>query len=189
MDQESTPSGFLVQEVSVSGSVSVANVREILFAYGTDVLKSDEFQEAFYQPHHVVTNVAVHSINVAIVSIVICLLLAKIGIQTNMRDMVRAALCHDLGIMGREKKYKNNRECCMQHPVDSVEVAKKILGDYDDKTLGIIETHMWPVRPGRPKSIEGYVITVADKYAAVMERVHSDYHTRHIVLKPIPAAG
>lgn len=169
----------------MSGSVSVGNVREILLTYGTDIMKSDEFQEAFYQTHHVVTNVAVHSINVTIVSIVIALLLLKVGVRVNMRDLVRAALCHDLGIMGRNEKYRNNRECCRQHPVDSVEVAKKILNDYDEKTLNCIETHMWPVRPGRPKYTEGYIITVADKYAAVMERVRSDYHTRHIVLKPL----
>lgn len=166
----------------MSGDLSLHNIKEILFAYGTDVMETPEFQEAFYQIHHVRTTVAVHSINVAIVSIVLCLLLARIHVRTDLRDVVRAALCHDLGIMGRHEKYRNNFQCSQQHPVDSVEVARKILDQYDDKTLKIIETHMWPVRPGRPRSVEGFVVTLADKYAAVMEGTHRAYHTRHIVL-------
>lgn len=166
----------------MSGDLSLQNVKNLLFTYGTDVMETPEFQNAFYQIHHVRTTVAVHSINVAVISIVLCLLLAKIHVRTDMRSVVHAALCHDLGIMGRHTKYRSNFQCSQQHPVDSVAVARKILNQYDDKTLKIIETHMWPVRPGRPRSVEGYVVTLADKYAAIMEGTHRAYHTRHIVL-------
>lgn len=166
----------------MNGNYSLHNVKDILFMYGADVIETPEFQDAFYQIHHVRTTVAVHSVNVAVISIVLCILLSRIHVRTNMKDVVRAALCHDLGIMGRHQKYRNNFECSQQHPVDSVEVAKKILDGYDDKTLNMIETHMWPVRPGRPRSVEGVIITLADKYAAVMEGTHRAYHTRHIVL-------
>ena len=110
----------------MSGNYSLHNVKDILFMYGTDVIETPEFQDAFYQIHHVRTTVAVHSINVAVISIVLCILLSRIHVRTDMKDVVRAALCHDLGIMGRHHKYRNNFECSQQHPVDSVEVAKKM---------------------------------------------------------------
>ena len=110
----------------MNGNYSLHNVKDILFMYGTDVIETPEFQDAFYQIHHVRTTVAVHSINVAVISIVLCILLSRIHVRTDMKDVVRAALCHDLGIMGRHQKYRNNFECSQQHPVDSVEVAKKM---------------------------------------------------------------
>ncbi len=168
----------------MSGDLSIGHVRSILLSYGAEVMQSEEFQAAFYQTHHLRTTVAVHSINVAVISIILCLLLSKLHVMMDLQSVVQAALCHDLGILGREQKYHNSFECCQQHPIDSVAVAQKILSQYDDKTLKIIETHMWPARPGRPRSMEGVVVTLADKYAAVMEGTHRAYRCRHIELRP-----
>lgn len=169
----------------MSLSLSYYNVRNILLKYGLDIMETQEFQEAFQQEHHYNTTVAEHSVNVAVIGIMICLLLSRIHVEMDMRMVVCASLCHDLGIMGRETKYRNEIQCCWQHPLDSVEVAKKILPDADWKTLNCIETHMWPVRPGCPKSMEAFVITLADKGAAVMECAHrgEPYHCRHIVVR------
>ncbi len=168
----------------MSTSLSLRNVETILFTYGREIMDSEEFQSAFCQIHHMRTTVAEHSINVAVISILLCLVLAKLHCAVDLQAVVQAALCHDLGILGREEKYHSNYQCCRQHPVDSVEVAKRILGDYDDKTLKIIETHMWPARPGRPHSLEGYVVTLADKYAAIREVSAASYHSRHIAVNP-----
>ena len=163
--------------------LSCYSLRSILLNYGWDVMETREFREAFLQEHHYTTTVAEHSINVAVIGIILCILLIKAHIRVDIEMVVRAALCHDLGIMGREDKYKSEFECCMRHPVDSVKVAHGLFPEWDDKTLQCIETHMWPARPGRPHSIEGYVITLADKYASVMEFTHraTTYHCRNIV--------
>ena len=55
-----------------------------------------------------------------------------------------------------------------------------------DKTEDIIERHMWPAGHTKaPNSIEGFVVSVADKYNAVKDLVKASdiYHTgvRHYV--------
>ena len=163
--------------------LSYQSLRSILLNYGLDVMETQEFREAFLQEHHYTTTVAEHSINVAVIGIILCVLLMKMHVKVDVEMVVHAALCHDLGIMGREGKYKSEFECCMKHPVDSVKVASCLFPEWDEKTLKCIETHMWPARPGRPRSVEGYVITLADKYACVMECTHrsTTYHCRNIV--------
>lgn len=168
----------------MSTSLSLHNVEGILFTYGREIMDSEEFQSAFCQIHHMRTTVAEHSVNVAVISILLCLVLTKMHRAVDLRAVVQAALCHDLGILGRENKYHSNYQCCQQHPVDSVETARRILREYDDKTLQIIETHMWPARPGRPSSLEGYIVTLADKYAAIREVTAASYHSRHIAVNP-----
>ena len=166
-------------------SLSYYGLRNALLYYGIDIMETSEFQRAFLQEHHFTTTVAEHSINVAVISLMICAVLNKLHVKFSTEAVVQAALCHDLGIIGREDKFRNDFECCFQHPLDSVEVTRELLPDCDEKTLKAIETHMWPVRPGCPKSVEGFIITTADKYAAIMECAHrtSPYHCRHITFR------
>ena len=81
-------------------------------------------------------------------SVWICYLLKKIHVHTDSESVVKGALCHDLGILDRDEKFDNNKECYREHPVESVEVAKKLLPDLSEKSVEIIRTHMWPVTSG-----------------------------------------
>lgn len=164
--------------------LSYYSLRSVLLEYGIDIMETPAFRGAFQQEHHFTTTVAEHSINVAVISIILCIFFNQVHIKADMQTVVRAALCHDLGILGREQKYTSEFQCCMQHPVDSVRVAKELFPEWDERTLKCIETHMWPARPGRPRSAEGYIVTLADKYASVMECTHrkTTYHCRNIVL-------
>ena len=60
-------------------------------------------------------------------------------------------------------------ECCRLHPLESVRVSKELIPSIDHKTEEIIRCHMWPLNGWMPTSAEGYIITVADKYASVRE--------------------
>lgn len=137
--------------------------------YGAKVLTSPVFSRAMQQPHHHVTTVGEHSIGVAYTSVKICRFLAAMHIKTDTKAMVRGALCHDLGIVGRYEKFSNNLVCWQRHPKDSVLIAKNLLGDLTDREKDIISHHMWPTTPIPPRCREGYIIVLADKYCAVSE--------------------
>lgn len=170
-------------------NLSYYTLKQVILTYGMDIMATPEFQRAFEQEHHYHTTVAEHSINVAVAGVIMCVLLGRMHIDYDLESVVQAALCHDLGIMGREEKYHSEFECCMRHPVESVEVARRIIPDCSERTLGAIETHMWPARPGCPKTVEGFVVTLADKHAAIMECAHrtTSYHCRHINFRYVTA--
>ena len=99
--------------------------------YGRTVLASPQFRRTFTQTHHFRTTVGDHSVNVTLASLWLCRFLSRFGIHTDPKRMTTAALCHDLGIIGRYDKFNSNRECCRQHPIDSAAIAKELLPNAD----------------------------------------------------------
>lgn len=141
---------------------------EDLMRYGEKILSSDEMQRAFTQKHHTLSSVGAHTMRVAMTSLAICYALKKLHISTDIPSVVTGSLCHDLGILGRNEKYHSSGECSRQHPLDSVEIANKLTGGLSDKEADIIARHMWPVgRSKPPNSLEGAIVSAADKVAAV----------------------
>ncbi len=157
--------------------------QEDLLKYGSDILDSDEMKEAFRQTHHTRSTVGEHTRRVAENSLAICYVLRKLHIKTDIPAVVTGSLCHDLGILGRDEKYASNKECYRQHPADSVRVAQKLVEDLPDKTQDIIERHMWPTADSKiPNSLEGMVVSVADKTAAVEDFIRGS-NVKRIGLK------
>ena len=157
--------------------------QEDLLKYGSEILDSDEMKEAFRQTHHTRSTVGEHTRRVAEKSLAICYALRKLHIKTDIPAVVTGSLCHDLGILGRDAKYESNKECYRQHPADSVRVAQKLVEDLPDKTQDIIERHMWPTADSKvPNSLEGVVVSVADKTAAVEDFIRGS-KVKHIGLK------
>ena len=147
-------------------------IKDDLMLYGNDVLKSEEMKQAFQQTHHQWSTVGEHTFRVAFSSVMICYALRKLNIKVSIPAVVIGALCHDLGILGRNEKFSSARECSIEHPKESVEVARGLVSDMPDKTEDIIERHMWPIGESEaPNSIEGVVVSVADKYSAVKDLV------------------
>ena len=147
-------------------------VKGDLMLYGKDVLQSEEMKEAFGQTHHRWSTVGEHTVRVAFSSVMICYALRKLNIKVNIPAVVIGALCHDLGILGRSEKFSSAKECSREHPKESVEVAKGLVDEMPEKTEDIIERHMWPAGQSEaPNSIEGVVVSLADKYSAVEDLV------------------
>lgn len=147
-------------------------IKDDLMLYGNDVLKSEEMKQAFQQTHHQWSTVGEHTFRVAFSSVMICYALRKLNIKVSIPAVVVGALCHDLGILGRSEKFSSAKECSREHPKDSVEVARGIVGEMPEKTEAIIERPMWPAGESEaPNSIEGVVVSVADKYSAVKDLV------------------
>ena len=147
-------------------------IQNDLQKYGGEVLASDEMQEAFQQTHHKWSTVGEHTIRVAATSVLICYALKKLKINVNVPAVVVGSLCHDLGILGRNEKYASSKECSREHPKESLEVAREIVDEMPEKAEDIIERHMWPLGESEaPNSIEGVIVSVADKYNAVKDIV------------------
>ena len=150
-----------------------AVVNDNLQRYGQHIMDSPEFGESFSQTHHLATTVGDHTMYVSRTSLRICYYLDKLHIRTDINDMVVGSLCHDLGIMGRDAKYSDNRECYREHPADSVDVARKLHPDLNSRTEKMIRNHMWPITSGTPGSKEGYILMVADKYCSIREGIRA----------------
>lgn len=148
--------------------MSDKEVNYLLHFYGSSIMHSEEFRQAMKQTHHKKTTVGDHSIKVARASIKICRVLNKFHIKTRMDDVVIGSLCHDLGILGRKHSFSNGRECLKEHPVRSLDVARRLIPDINYNTEKIIRCHMWPIAPLRvPTSRESIIVSIADKYAAI----------------------
>ena len=143
-----------------------------LETYGKEVLESEEMKQAFEQTHHLWSTVGEHTMRVTVTSILICYVLKKLGIKVKLPIVVVGALCHDLGMLGRAEKYESDKECHREHPKESVIVAQEILEDLPEEVKDVIERHMWPMGESKaPNSIEGVIVSVADKYNAVKDLV------------------
>lgn len=147
----------------------IQRIRRQLLRYGKEILYSPVFGACFYQRHHYRTSVGEHSLQVAAVSLRICDYLEKRGISVNRDVIVKAALMHDLGMVGRYQRYRNNYECGKRHPEESVKEAKKIYPDLDPLTEEVILGHMWPLSVHPPRSREGVIICIADKWGSMTD--------------------
>ena len=147
-------------------------IQNDISSYGSDILNSDELKEAYDQTHHLWSTVGEHTLRVTASSVMICYVLRKLGIKANIPAVVIGSLCHDLGILKRDEKYSSNKECSKEHPSDSVKVARELVPDLTDHSADIIERHMWPAGSSKaPNSLEGLIVSSADKYAAVKDLV------------------
>lgn len=141
-----------------------------------EIYNSHFFHVALSQTHHNQTTVAVHTLGVAATSLRIYYILEALGLNLNKESLLKGSLCHDLGIVGRDEKFDNNRECLRKHPLDSVIAARDIFPDLDERTEDAIRHHMWPCTLLPPHHREGFIITVADKYCAVIEGVAGKFY-------------
>lgn len=140
-----------------------------VYHYGEDIVSTDIFKEALAQTHHKKTTVGDHSASVAVIALRMCRRLNWKAFRLDERRVVLAALTHDLGIVGRHQKYSNNLETYLRHPSDSVKIAMSLLPEMNKKFYRTIARHMFPLTILPPSSVEGLIISVADKWAAIKD--------------------
>ena len=140
--------------------------KSILLKYGGDIIESELFCRGERQKHHFRSNVASHSINTALFCILFYKILSKLHIEINIAVLVVAALAHDLGIIGRDKKFSSNYRCLSGHPKDSVKSLHEIVPDADEKVCDAIQSHMFPLCTSVPNSKEAWILSFSDKCAS-----------------------
>ena len=139
--------------------------------YGRDILNTPEFRRMYLQTHHHRTSVGKHSVLTARMGLWLCDLLKHRGIRADEKKVVRIALLHDVGMLDRYTRYRNNFECGKLHPVNSAAAAKRLWSDIDDDSLAAIRSHMWPLSVTMPHTREGVILCIADKMAAIRDVV------------------
>ena len=153
--------------------MDIRNRNRLIKEYAGDILHSSLFQRSFSQRHHYRTSVGKHSLQTARMGLWLCTFLKRRGIAIDERRLVRIALLHDMGMLGRKHRYRNNLECGYMHPKNSADIARKIWPDIDRKSLKAIRSHMWPLSLAVPTSREAAVLCMADKMAAVSDLILS----------------
>ncbi len=139
--------------------------------HGGDIIRSEEFKRMFSQRHHIKDSLGRHTVSTARMGLKISDFLERRGITVDERKVVRIALLHDLGMLDRNERYKNNYECGRLHPGNSAEAAKKLWPNIDDESLDAIKSHMWPLSLSVPKTKEAFILCLADKLATMKDIV------------------
>lgn len=131
-----------------------------------DLLDTEAVQELAAFTHHRMTTRYQHCLNVAYYNYRLCRLL-----RLDAHSAARAGLLHDLYHYdtARYSKTAPAIRHSHYHPMVALEAAQHLLTEMNDRERDMIENHMWPVTFPRPKYAETYIITVVDKYCAVIE--------------------
>ena len=98
--------------------------------------------------------------------------LEKLKFRLNARSAARAGLLHDLFFYDRKEYNSSRGKGQPHHSRMHSQIALKNAGELTDISVlerDMIEKHMWPVTLAKPRYKETYVITVIDKYCAVLE--------------------
>ena len=108
-----------------------------------------------------------HSLNVSYLTYKWC---RKLNLD--YKSAARGALLHDLFLYDWRVKSDRKGLHAFTHPKAALENAKKIT-KLNSKEKDLIVNHMWPVTPNLPKYKETYIVTIMDKYSAVIEYKYS----------------
>ena len=132
-----------------------------------DIIDCRQLQELKGITHHVSTTRFQHCLNVSYYSYIVCQ-----RFRLNARSAARAGLLHDLFYYDRKEynssrtkgQASHSRKHSMEACVNAAEVTNITSLERD-----MIEKHMWPATISMPKYKETYIITIIDKYCAVLE--------------------
>jgi len=131
---------------------------------GSAVMRSPAFARAFSQAHHNIDNVGRHSLSTARMCVVIN---RALHMGADERVLVEAALLHDLGLVGRDKKYGGERRT-VSHPDESRRIARDEFVS-DSAVLDAVSAHMWPLYGKMPRSKEAWIVNIADDVVSVID--------------------
>ena len=102
-------------------------------------------------------------------------MLAFKKLNLDYKSVARAGMLHDFYLYDWRIKSSWHRWHAFKHGrFASINACK--LFDLSNKEIDMIKKHMWPVTPIPPKSIEGFILTFADKYSASIESL--DYYRK-----------
>lgn len=97
-----------------------------------------------------------------------CFLICK-KYHLDYKSATRAAMLHDLFLYDWRVRQPDRKGFhAFTHGKQACENACKLF-DLNEKEKDIIIKHMWPVTIEFPKSIEGFILTLVDKYCALSE--------------------
>jgi len=129
---------------------------------------TDEIQGMKVYPQHSTVNRLDHITSVTYMSYVYA---RRLGLD--YKAATRGAMLHDLFYYDWHDKDWSHRPHGYRHPGFAVKNAKVLNPQITEKELNIIHRHMWPLTVIPPKSAEGFVVSVCDKYCATAEMLRT----------------
>jgi uncharacterized protein len=129
-----------------------------------DMLKNEMVNEMKKYRHHFKVSCYDHCLLVSYYCYRICK-----KIKLDYKSSARAGMVHDMFLYDWRKR-ENGRtgHHAFTHPKVALENAEKNF-ELNDKERDIILHHMWPVTLKPPKTAEGFIITLVDKYCAITD--------------------
>ncbi|MBQ7597348.1 MAG: HD family phosphohydrolase [Clostridia bacterium] len=135
-----------------------------------DIYNSDEVQSLKQYEQHLEIDRLQHITSVSFVAYVTC---KKFGLD--YRSAAVGAVMHDLFYYdwrdGETGKW--HRLHGYKHPNYAALNAKELFPEITKKETDIIRSHMWPLTLRFPKSKEGLIVSLSDKYCATRELLYS----------------
>lgn len=150
----------------------IKKIRREVFSYGDDIIHSDRFRKAKHVQHHIEYTVAVHSMEVAMYALLIARSLKRHNLlhKLDERDLVRAALLHDIGMTEDAVHDSPSYKKAFSHPREGLRIARD---EYklNKLQLNAIQRHMWPIGIIPPTHVIGWILTAADNMSSFNEGV------------------
>ena len=93
-------------------------------------------------------------------------------LKLDYKSMARAGMLHDLFLYDwhTKKRKKGEKFHAFSHGKIALDNASQLF-DLNDTEKDIILNHMWPVTLRIPRTKEGIIITITDKYATIREGI------------------
>ena len=130
-----------------------------------DIINNKKVLEMKKYKQHFNTNCYEHSLDVSYISY-------KVGkkLHLDYKSLARAGMLHDLFLYDWHVKNGRKGFHAFTHGKCALNNASQLF-DLNKKEKDMIKKHMWPVTPIPPFSIEGFILTLVDKYCASKEIV------------------
>lgn len=135
-----------------------------------DLFYTDEVQGLKEYVQHSTINRLDHITSVTYMSYVWC---KKLSLD--YRTAARGAILHDLFYYDWHDGDWSHRPHGYRHPGFALKNAKELNPAITPKEENIILRHMWPLTVIPPKSAEGLIVSLSDKYCATRELLIADH--------------
>ena len=153
-----------MQNLKATGSRKNLSESEY-YALIADLLELEEIQQLKQFRHHIMTTRFQHCLNVSYYNYKLCK-----SLKLDAKSAARAGLLHDLYFYDT-KAYTHSKPAVRHskhHPELALRNAEKLL-KLNEKERDMIQNHMFPMTFALPRYAETYLITLVDKYCAVIE--------------------
>lgn len=128
-----------------------------------DITALPEYQKLKHYTHHHSTTRYQHCINVAWYTFI-----WSKALGLNYKSAARGAMMHDFFLYDWHTEQPLPGRHAEVHPMIAMQNASRYF-KLDDVMFDCILHHMWPTARKKPDTIEGFIVTVADKYCASIE--------------------
>lgn len=138
-----------------------------------DILEIPSVQSMSDLSHHVNVSCLEHSVFVSYISYKLCRFF-----KLDYVAAARGGLLHDLFLYNWRTENNRRKYHLISHPIAALENASKLF-KLSDIEKDIIRKHMWPLTIKLPKYKESFIVSLADKYCAIVEMLFIYKHVRN----------